>query len=116
MLDKIMAAFGAKQKAKVATVEVDEALKAKLKGLVYDDELVEQLLPVFTALKSVEGYEQVMELLESKESQIEAIAGGDAFKQQTSPEHTEVQEEEEEQSTVQPITDVAAILAARYKS
>mgnify|MGYP001613819314 CR=1 FL=1 len=115
LLDKIMAAFGAKQKAKVATVEVDEALKAKLKGLVYDDELVEQLLPVFTALKSVEGFEQVMTLLESKESQIEAIAGGEAFTQQTSPEHT-VQEEEEEQSTVQPITDVAAILAARYKS
>lgn len=113
MLDKLMAAFGAKQKEKVVTV--DEALKTKLKGLVYDDELVEQLLPVFTALKSVEGFEQVMTLLESKESQIEAIATGDAFKQFTSPEHTEVQEEEE-QSTVQPITDVAAIMAARYKT
>lgn len=113
MLDKIMAAFGAKQKEKAVTV--DEALKAKLKGLVYDDELVEQLLPVFTALKSVDGFEQVMTLLESKESQIEAIAGGEAFKQQTSPEHT-VQEEEEEQSTALPITDVAAIMAARYKT
>lgn len=113
MLDKIMAAFGAKQKEKAVTV--DEALKAKLKGLVYDDELVDQLLPVFTALKSVDGFEQVMTLLESKESQIEAIANGDAFKQLTTPEHTEEQEEEEH-SNVQPITDVAAIMAARYKT
>lgn len=113
MLDKLMAAFGAKQKEKV--VEVDEALKAKLKGLVYDDELVDELLPIFSKLKQSEGFEQVMTLLESKEAQIEAIASGDAFKQQTTPEHVVSEEEETEQSTAQPLTDAAAILAQRFK-
>jgi thioredoxin-like negative regulator of GroEL len=113
MLDKLMAAFGAKQEKKVT--EIDEALKAKLKGLVYDDELVDELAPIFAALSQVEGFNKVFDLLETKERQIEAIAGTDSFSQQTTSD-IQVQEETTEQSTAQPQTDVAAILAQRFKS
>lgn len=74
-------------------------VKQQLKGLVYDDELVEELAPVFMRLQGVEGFNQVMELLVTKEKQIEAISGGDWFKQESK---SDTDEEEIETKPNQP--------------
>ena len=84
--DKIMGAKGTKEAAKQE--DVTEQVKAKLKGIVYDDTIVEELLPVFMKLKSSEGFEKVIELLETKERQIEAMTGGEWFKE-TDPDNKE---------------------------
>jgi hypothetical protein len=85
--DKIMGAKGTKEAAKQE--DVTAQVKAKLKGIVYDDSIVEELLPVFMKLKSSEGFEKVIELLETKERQIEAMTGGEWFKQETDPDNKE---------------------------
>lgn len=60
---------------------LEAQLREKLTGILYDDELVEELLPAFISLSGNENFPTVMELLESKEKQIESITGGDWFKQ-----------------------------------
>lgn len=73
---------------------LEAKLKEQLKGLVYDDELVDELLPVFVKLQGVDGFDKVTELLVTKERQIEAITGGDWFKHETS-DSKKVEKEEE---------------------
>lgn len=98
MLDKMMAAFKPKQAAPAdkpedkqeaapegqapeapAKKEVDPAAVAematKLEAFVYDAEVAQELAPVFAAMSEVEGFDKVMELLDAKEKQIEAIGG-----------------------------------------
>lgn len=83
--EKIMGAKGTKEEAKVA--DVSAQVKAKLKGIVYDESLVEELLPVFMKLQGSEGFDKVLELLETKEKQIEAMTGGSWFKQESDPDN-----------------------------
>ena len=66
---------------------LEAQIKQRLKGIVYDEELVNELAPVFMKLQGQEGFNQVFELLETKEKQIEAISGGDWFKKETNPEN-----------------------------
>lgn len=80
LLEKLLGA--SKKKAIENKPQLEELLKQKLKGIVYDDSLVEELLPVFVKLQGQEGFDRVFELLESKEKQIEVIANGDWFKQE----------------------------------
>lgn len=84
LLDRLLGSANKKVDENRSVLE--EQIKQRLKGIVYDDELVNELTPVFMKLNGVEGFNQVFELLETKERQIETISGGDWFKQETKPE------------------------------
>lgn len=74
-LSKLLAGFGKKaEKNQTGALEV---YKQKLAGIVYDDEVVEELAPIFAKLSTQEGFDKVFALLEAKEQQIEKIAGGE---------------------------------------
>lgn len=60
--------------------ELLKSYKEKLKGIVYEDELVDQFAPIFVKLHEHDADGVVFELLENKEKQIQAIADGSAFK------------------------------------
>lgn len=81
LLERLMGA--SKKKVDENQGALEAQIKAKLKSIVYDEELVSELTPVFMRLNGVEGFNQVFELLETKERQIEAISGGDWFKQES---------------------------------
>lgn len=84
LLERLMG--GSKKKAQANVTELEARIKEQLKGLVYDDELVTELVPVFVELTGKPGFDKVVELLVTKEKQIEAIAGGDWFKKDSEQE------------------------------
>lgn len=96
LLERLMGA------SKKKVDENQDALKAtiqqKLKSIVYDEALVEELTPVFMRLNGVDGFNTVFELLETKEKQIEAISGGDWFKQES--DSSDKKETEDESSNL----------------
>ena len=106
-LDKILQSKG--KKVEQQKEEASAAVKAKLKAIVYDDSIVEELTPVFMKLQGAEGFDKVLELLETKERQIEAMSGGDWFKQKTDPENKQSTE-----NSVETETYVDEILKQRY--
>ena len=108
ILERLMGS--AKSKASTNQSMLEETVKQKLKGIVYDDELINELLPTFVKLYSVEGFSTVVELLEAKEKQIETISGGDWFKQETDPQNKDQQEQQENESD--PVDD---LLKTKYK-
>ena len=102
----------AKTKATNNKSVLEEQVKQKLKGLVYDDELVNELLPTFVKLYSVDGFSTVVELLEAKEKQLETVSGGDWFKQESDPskkKQTDAEDEEQESDSVDDL------LKTKYK-
>ncbi len=102
---------GGKAKGESNKGQLEEQLKKRLNSIVYDDELVTELLPVFTKLHATEGFSQVWELLEAKEQQIEAISGGDWFKQETNQDEQN-KEKQEQQSDATDLVD--EILKQQY--
>ena len=106
MLDKMLGAFKAKNKPAqeeqkpmvvlppedvkpavkpaVDTAKVAE-WEAKVIAYVYDAELALGIAPVFAAMEGQEGFDKLIELLDSKEKQIEAISKGSSDGK-TSPE------------------------------
>jgi len=102
LFDKIFKS--SKQKTETNQSVLEESVKTKLKGLVYDDAVVTELLPVFMKLHATEGFNTVYELLEAKEKQIEAISGGDWFKQETKPENKV--EDEDTDDGVDPVDEL----------
>ena len=78
-----------------------------LEKFVYDPELAKELAPVFVSLLGVEGFDKVIELLETKEKQIEAISGSSQH-QQTDP------WQKQEVKEVKPTT-ATDILKARHQ-
>jgi len=109
LLERIMGS--AKKKTENNNGKLEAQVKEKLKAIVYDDEIVEELTPSFMKFYGQEGFEQVLELLESKEQQIEYIAGGDWFKQESNPE--EKKEEEDEQDS-DALSYVDELLKQKY--
>ena len=102
MLDKMLGAFKAKNKPaqeeqKPVVVLPPGAVKpavdpakvaeweAKVVAYVYDAELALEIAPVFAAMEGQEGFDKLIELLDSKEKQIEAISKGSSDGK-TSPE------------------------------
>lgn len=89
MLDKLMASFKPKQATPDAQKPADQApaakaapdpqavaeMATKLEAYVYDPEVAQELAPIFVAMSSVEGFDKLVELLDAKEKQIEAIQG-----------------------------------------
>lgn len=84
-----------KAKTEQNTKGLETQLTERLNKLVYDEELVKELLPVFVKLHTAEGFSKVWEVLEAKEQQIEAISGGDWFKQETTEESKKRQESDD---------------------
>ena len=78
----------------------------RLTAYVYDEELAKELAPIFVELLDTKGFDKVLELLDTKEKQIEAITSG-VKKQTTAPERKQESEE------VKPTT-ATDILKARY--
>lgn len=125
MFEKLMASFRPKQveepkeepkveeQQEPTPVVLDPELvgewETKLVDFVYDTELAKDLAPVFVKLSSAEGFDKVLELLATKEKQIEAIGAGS--NQQSSPEQT--QEEKDVRSSAQTYT-ATDILKERY--
>ena len=125
MIDKLMGAFVTMMKSK-ALKPVEEEPKEEpkdepkaaldpvlvsqwevyLERFVYDPELAKELAPVFVSLLSAEGFDKVVELLETKEKQIEAISSG--CNQQSNPD----QKQEPQEVKPQTATD---ILKARHQ-
>ena len=95
----------AEQKAVLDPVLVSQ-WEVQLERFVYDPELAKELAPVFVSLLSVEGFDKVIDLLETKEKQIEAISSGS--NQQSNPD----QKQEPQEVKPQTATD---ILKARYQ-
>ena len=103
MLDKMLGAFKAKIKPaqeeeqkpmdegqpEAVKPAVDPAKVAewadKVVAYVYDEELAQEIAPVFAAMEGQEGFDKLIELLDSKEKQIEAISKGSS-EGKTSPE------------------------------
>ena len=101
MLDKMLGAFKAKNKPAqeeqkpmegqpgAVKPAVDPAKVAEWAGkvvaYVYDEELAQEIAPVFAAMEGQEGFDKLIELLDSKEKQIEAISKGSS-EGKTSPE------------------------------
>ena len=102
MLDKMLGAFKAKNKPaqeeqkpmgegqpEAVKPAVDPAKvaewEAKVVAYVYDAELALEIAPVFAAMEGQEGFDKLIELLDSKEKQIEAISKGSS-EGKTSPE------------------------------
>ena len=110
ILERLMG--GAKSKASSNQSILEETVKQKLKGIVYDDELINELLPTFVKLYSVEGFSTVVELLEAKEKQIETISGGDWFKQETDPQNKDQQDNTQQENESDPVDD---LLKTKYK-
>lgn len=108
LLERLMGS--AKNKADDNKGALEAEIKVKLKGILYDEELVNELAPVFMKLQGVDGFNQVFELLETKERQIEAMSGGDWFKQETTPDKST-----EEQSTEDSASLVDQILSKKYE-
>ena len=76
-----------------------------LERFVYDPELAKELAPVFVSLLNAEGFDKVIDLMETKEKQIEAISGSQH--QQTDP------LQKQEVKEVKPTT-ATDILKARH--
>ena len=110
ILERLMG--GAKTKASSNQSILEETVKQKLKGIVYDEELINELLPTFVKLYSVEGFSTVVELLEAKEKQIETISGGDWFKQETDPQNKDQQDNPQQENESDPVDD---LLKTKYK-
>lgn len=118
ILDKMMAKFKPAPAAPVdepkpadavAVVPDPQALAdmtAKLEAYVYDPEVAAELAPAFVAMSAVDGFDKVLELLDAKEKQIEAISGNTP--QQSSPQAVKPE-------SVAKAPTATEILAARNK-
>lgn len=111
LFDRILGA--ASKRTEKSQEALTGQVKEKLKALVYDDELVDELLPTFTKLWTQEGFSTVLELLETKEKQLETISNGDWFKQDTDPETKEDTSKDSEESQDE-VSMVDEILSKRY--
>ena len=96
----------AEQKAALDPVLVSQ-WEVQLERFVYDPELAKELAPVFVSLLRAEGFDKVIDLLETKEKQIEAISGSSQHQQTDPLQKQEVKE-------VKPTT-ATDILKSRYK-
>lgn len=99
MLDKLL--NGYKKRSSKETDEVDsellESYKKRLTDVLYDEELVNEFAPLFAKVHEYDTEGKLVELLETKERQIESIADGSAFQQSNPEEENEVENSAEEE-------------------
>lgn len=104
---------GGKAKTEANTKGLETQLTERLNKLVYDEDLVKELLPVFVKLHTTEGFSKVWEVLEAKEQQIEAISGGDWFKQESDESSEQNKKEESTNGDEDPVD---ALLKQQYSN
>lgn len=92
-----------------------EKIKTRLKGLVYDDELVDEYAPLFAKLSKQDGFDKVMELLEVKERQLISLTDTDWTDNKSAKDEVVEQEDTEESDGEGTVTTAEAILANMYK-
>lgn len=85
---------GFRKKAEHQQTSQLDVYKEKLMGIVYDEDLVNELAPIFAKLHGQEGFDKVWEVIEGKETQLEALAGGDWNK--------EPDEDDEDEESIVP--------------
>lgn len=111
MLEKLLGKF--KDKTESQQGEKEAVMRQKLQALVYDDDLVNDLLPAFLALSSNEHFGKVLDLLETKEAQVEAVSGGQWFKKETNDtQQPNRGQEEQEEDNSDSLVD--SILSKKY--
>ena len=112
-IDKLTQGFS--KKAEHEQTSALDVMKTKLKGIVYDDELVDELAPIFAKLSTNEGFDKVVELLETKEAQLEMVAGGQWTKQTTNNDESSNSSDKDEEENNETLS-ADEILARKYKS
>lgn len=113
LLEKLLKGHGGRKERTDANVE--SKYKEALKNLVYDDELVTELLPVFTKLHGTEGFSKVVELLETKEKQIASISGDEWFEQKHDESENDKSTDNQEQDSDEESLSAEQILENKYK-
>lgn len=84
---------------------IEAELKKRLKSVLYDDELVEEIAPAFLALQGNEHLNTVFDLLEAKERQIEALTGGEWFNQSSTEGDETISTENNDAETTNLVDD-----------
>lgn len=110
ILDKLLSGF--KTQKDNNNSENIEKLRAKLKVMLYDDELVDELTPIFSKLENTEGFDKVMDLLESKEAQINTLAKEGYWAGKQSDNQDDTNDEDDNDDDNDDI--VASIINAKY--
>lgn len=113
MFDYMLEAL--KGKKKPATTEEDPltAVKERLKKIVYDDEVVDQLAPLFSKLG--DEYAPVWELLEAKEAMLSEVSE-DLFTQETTPTVKSTDKRDPDDKSGDKIQTAEDILRAQYSA
>lgn len=114
LFDKLTKGFGSKQ---AQTNEESLAkFKEQLGGILYDEELVDEFAPIFAKLSQHEGFDKVVELLETKERQLESFSETNWNQHESGEEDTTLtQEQEEEESENNADLSAEAILREQFK-
>lgn len=113
LFERLSKGFSGKQTKK--TVDNLEEYKTKLKTILYDEELIEEFAPLFAKLSAHEGFDKVVELLETKEKQLESLTSTDWSQQDTDDEDGEFQEgDNDDEASSEDATTAESILMAKY--
>lgn len=107
-LEKLQKGFS--KKAEHHQVDNLDMYKQKLKDIVYDQEIIDELAPVFAKLHGSEGFDKVFQLLQDKESQLVQIAGGEWYSEGKPDQETTIDNEDH---TPEEVT-AESILAKKY--
>lgn len=116
LYERLMKSFSKRKKDEEEDVGVDEAkIRATLTSLLYEEEIVEEMLPLFSKLSKQEGFDQVVELLEAKEQQIKAISDGSWFEHTSGRGEEEEDTSEEEEDTFDLSKEVELLIKNEYE-
>ena len=112
MFDYMLEALKGKKKPAPTEEDPLTAVKERLKKIVYDDEVVDQLAPLFSKLG--DEYAPVWELLEAKEAMLSEVSE-DLFVQETNPTVTDAQNQPEK-TAGDKVLSAEDILRAQYSA
>ena len=113
LFDKLTKGFGGK-KAKTEEESLGK-FKEQLSGILYDEELVDEFAPIFAKLSQHEGFDKVVELLETKERQLESFSDTNWNQQESGKEDKTLEQEQEEEDEESAELSAEAILKAQFK-
>ncbi len=112
LYDKLTKGFSGK---KTKTNEDSVAkFKEQLSGILYDEELVDEFAPIFAKLSQHEGFDKIVELLETKERQLESHLETNWTNQESGTEDTTLDQEQEEENEEAGLS-AEAILKEQFK-
>lgn len=113
MFDYMLEALKGKKKPAPTEEDPLTAVKERLKKIVYDDEVVDQLAPLFSKLG--DEYAPVWELLEAKEAMLSEVSE-DLFTQETTPTVKSTDKRDPDDKSGDKIQTAEDILRAQYSA